>query len=188
MYANPLKSDSGRVRAARLQPQRPFRKSHIPEAPEFAPRFAENRNLFESKSLMQRKRGRIRQRVAANDAVDVLANRFEKGRVKTAANSVPDHIVATVNSGLNARLICRFIAKSRGPCISDHNVVFFSHKQTMTATRGELLKPGYACLHRMRREVKCDRRMDYVVVVNLGKSREIASNSRTNVDVAHNGW
>src|ERR1700722_17176364 len=51
MYANPLKSDSGRVRAARLQPQRPFRKTHIPEAPKFASRFAEHRNLLESESL-----------------------------------------------------------------------------------------------------------------------------------------
>ncbi len=138
---------------------------------------------------MQRKRSRIRQRVAANDSMNIFArDRFKKRRVKTAPNAAPDRVMTAINRSLNARLIRRFIAKSHGSRITHHNAVVFRHQQTMTASSRELLKPRHTRLHRMRREIKCDRRMDYVVVVNLGEQRKVASNSRTNANVVHNGW
>jgi hypothetical protein len=169
--------------------QWPLGKSYVPVAPEFASRLAEERDRLETESLVQRKRCRIRKRVAGDDAVNVLArNRFEKRGVKTAADAASYRIMAAINRGFDARFVGSFVAKSHGACIPDHDAVFFSDQKTVPPAGGKLLEPRDARFDRVWRKVKGDWRVDYVVIVNFGETRKVAPESGANADVVHSGW
>jgi hypothetical protein len=58
-------------------------------------------------------------------------------------------------------------------------------QQTTTSTLGELVKPGGAALYAMGLNVKCNRCVHHVVVVDLSQAQWIGSTRHTNVNIAH---
>ena len=69
------------------QSKRSQRKSYIPISAELAANFTEDSNWLKSKALMKRECRGVWQRVAGDDAVNVLTrDRFKKRAVQAAAN------------------------------------------------------------------------------------------------------
>src|SRR3954462_13262536 len=108
--------------------------------------------------------------------------RLKQSSIKFSANSLAHAFMATINRGFDSCVIGRFGAETRGAGVSQHQAIFFGHQQAVAPGQRKLLKPRCASLHRVRFNVKCNRRMDNVVVVNLRQSREIGTVRRTNRD------
>src|SRR6185312_10145449 len=88
-------------------------KPHIPELAEFAPDLGFGADMAEAHGEVQAHRAFVRQGDAAIGAVDVFVLQgFEQGRIKSAANALPDDVRREIDAGRDRGFIRRFFLEA----------------------------------------------------------------------------
>src|SRR5262249_45504927 len=155
----------------------------VPVASELEAHLAEHADRPEAELLVQFLRGRIRQRIAANNAIHVFpGDGGKQRRIESAANPFTHGFVTAVHGRLYRGVVSRFHPKLRGAGVAHNLAVLLGHQQAMPAGGGELRKPRSPALHRIRLQIEGDGSMNDVVVIDLGQSRKIVAAGRAYAD------
>ena len=106
--------------------------------------------------------------------MDVLAgNGVEKRRVELAPDASANGFSRAIDGRLHGRVVSRLGTPAHGSGVAENHAVCFRNQQPMPSRLGKLRKPLAALVEGFRFKVERRGRMDDVVVIDSGQTRQI---------------
>jgi hypothetical protein len=151
-----------------------LKPAHIPPAAKLSPDLSHYTDRCESKLLMECDRRVVRKGDASDGAMNIFAlQELKECSVERCPDSLTPGCRIEIDRGLDRWIVGSALAKAVAVRPPQRAAVLLGHENSVAARRGELCEPGSSPFRGVGLELKCDRGLTDVVVVDFGKPWEV---------------